>query len=89
MPATETKIESVHQATSLPLSVFSPLADIRNDPDFRDANGVRILMLGNPAFAVVVKAIYDSLRSLKDGATLEDLDNLMAPPDLLRSVNRT
>lgn len=83
------QIEAVHQATSLPLCVLSPPADIRNDPAFLDDNGVRILMLGNPTFAVAVKAIYDSLKHLKDGATLEDLDNRMATPDLLRSVNRT
>ncbi len=46
-------------------------------------------MLGNPTFAVAVKAIYDSLRHLKDGGALEALDDKHAPADLLRSVNRT
>jgi len=83
------QIEAVHQATSLPLCVLSPPADIRNDSEFLDANGVRILMLGNPTFAVAIKAIHDSLKHLKDGGAPEELDNQLAPPDLLRSVNRT
>ena len=68
---------------------MSPPADIRNDNEFLAANGVKILMLGNPTFAIAVKAIHDSLRHLKDGALLEDLSPDQAPPDLLRLVNRT
>ena len=89
MPATETKLESVHQVTSLPLSVFSPPADIRNDPDFLDANGVRILMSGNPAFAVAVKAIYDCFQHIKDGSPIDELSDKEASPELLRKINRT
>ncbi|CAI8046929.1 Oxaloacetate decarboxylase [Geodia barretti] len=56
---------------------------------FLDANGVRILMLGNPTYAVAVKAIYDSLSHLKDGGAMEDLSDRLASPGLLRQVNRT
>ncbi|MFQ6029186.1 MAG: isocitrate lyase/phosphoenolpyruvate mutase family protein, partial [Dehalococcoidia bacterium] len=83
------QIEAAHQATALPLCVLSPPADARNDPAFLAANGVRILMLGNPTFAVAVKAIHDSLQHLKEGGALEDLGDRQAPPDLLRQVNRT
>jgi hypothetical protein len=38
---------------------------------------------------VTVKAIYDSLKHLKEGGVLEDLREWQAPPDLLRLVNRT
>jgi oxaloacetate decarboxylase len=83
------QLEAVHQVTSLPLCVLSPPAEVRNDPAFLAANGVRILMLGNPTFAVAVRAIYDSLKHLKEGGALEDLREWQAPPDLLREVNRT
>ena len=83
------QLEAAHQATTLPLCVLSPPAEVRNDPAFLAANGVRILMLGNPTFAVAVKAIHDSLKHLKDGGSLEDLAEEQAPPGLLRSVNRT
>ena len=71
------------------MALLSPPADARNDPAFLAANGVRILMLGNPTFAVAVKAIHDSLKHLKDGGSLEDLADRQAAPDLLRRVNRS
>ena len=83
------QIEAVHEVTDLPLCVLSPPADARNDQAFLDAHGVRILMLGNPTYAVAVKAIHDSLRHLRDGGALEELADLQAPPELLRQVNRT
>jgi hypothetical protein len=46
-------------------------------------------MLGNPTYAVAVKAIYGALQRLKEGTALEDLMELQAPPELLRAVNRT
>lgn len=82
-------IEAVHRATPLPLCVLNPPLDARNAPDFLSANGVRVLMLGNPTFAIAVKAIHDSLKHLKDGGTLEELRDQQASPELLRAVNRT
>ena len=83
------QIEAAHRTTFLPLCILNPPIGARNDAAFLAANGVRILMLGNPTFAVAVKSIYDSLKHLKDGGAMEDLAEKQAPPDLLRSVNRT
>lgn len=83
------QLQAVHQVTSLPICVLSPPADARTDLAFLAANGVRILMLGNPTFSIAVKAIYDSLKHLKDGNSLEDLAERQASPALLRAVNRT
>jgi carboxyvinyl-carboxyphosphonate phosphorylmutase len=82
-------IEAVHEVTPLPLCVLSPPPDARDDSEFLAAKGVRILMLGNPTFAVAVKAIHDSLKFLQDGGKQEDLADRMAAPELLRAVNRT
>ncbi len=82
------QIEAARQATPLPLCVLNPPADARNDQGFLDAN-MRILMLGNPTYAVAVRAIYDSLSHLREGGALESLADRQAPPDLLRRVNRT
>jgi len=46
-------------------------------------------MLGNPTYAIAVKAIHDALKRLQEGTVLEDLKELQAPPELLRAVNRT
>jgi carboxyvinyl-carboxyphosphonate phosphorylmutase len=86
---TREQLEAVHESTGLPLSVLSPPADIRDDGAFLAANGVKILMLGNPAFGMAVQAIYDCLKHLKDGGALEELSAQQASADLLRSVNRT
>lgn len=83
------QIEAAHGATSLPITILNPPLDTRNDPVFLAANGVRILMLGNPTFAVAVKAIHDSLKHLKEGGAMEDLAESQATPELLRTVNRT
>jgi 2-methylisocitrate lyase-like PEP mutase family enzyme len=69
--------------------VLSPPEDLRNDVAFLAANGVKILMLGNPAFGVAVKAVYDCLKHLKDGGAIEDMTDKQASATLLRSVNRT
>jgi carboxyvinyl-carboxyphosphonate phosphorylmutase len=86
---TRRQLEAVHQATSLPLTVLSPPADMINDRAYLAANGIRILMQGNPAFAVAVKAVYDCLKHLKEGGSLEELAGRQASSDLLRAVNRT
>jgi len=81
--------EAVHQATPLPLCVLNPPPDVRNDPGFLAANGLRVLMLGNPIFAVAIKAIHDGLKHLKEGGALEELHDRQASQDILRAVNRT
>jgi carboxyvinyl-carboxyphosphonate phosphorylmutase len=86
---TRTQLAAVHQATSLPLTVLSPPPDVMHDRAFLAAHGVRVLMLGNPAFAVAVKAIYDCFKHVKDGGGVEDLADQQASADLLRAVNRT
>ena len=85
------QLQAVHQATSLPLCVLSPPDDARNDQAFLDSN-MSILMLGNPTFAVAVKAIHDSLKHLKDGGALEDLArpvNRPRPTSCAKSTART
>ena len=83
------QIEAAHGATSLPITILNPPLNTRKDPVFLAANGIRVLMLGNPTFAVAVKAIHDSLKHLKEGGAMEDLAESQATPELLRTVNRT
>ena len=87
-PARE-QIAAVHEATSLPLCILSPPRETRQDQAFLDSHGVKILMLGNPVYNIVVQTIYDTLQHLWDGAPLEDIAAWMARPQLLRALNRT
>ena len=86
---TRAQLEAVHQATTLPLTVLSPPPDLMHDRAFLAAHGVKVLMLGNPAFAMAVKAIYECFKHLKDGGALEALAGQQASAELLRAVNRT
>ena len=83
------QIEAAHAATSLPITILNPPIEVRNDSAFLAANGVRLLMLGNPTFAVAVKAIYDSYKHLQDGGAMEALSDSQASRELLLAVNRT
>ena len=86
---TREQLEAIHQATPLPLTVLNPPDDMRNDPAFMAANGVSIVMAGNPAFGMAVKAVYDCFKHLKDGGDVAELASSEASPALLREVNRT
>ena len=83
------QIEAAHAATSLPITILNPPIEARNDSAFLAANGVCLLMLGNPTFAVAVKAIYDSYKHLQEGGAMEALSDSQASRELLLAVNRT
>ena len=89
VPGGRDDIEAVHRTTPLPLCVLSPPPDARDDAAFLAANNVRIVMLGQPAYAAAVRAVHDVLAHLKDGGSLEALSDRLAPPDLLAQVIRT
>ena len=86
---TRVQLEAVHQATPLPLTVLSPPDDMMKDMAFLAANGVRILMAGNPSFGMAVQAVYDCFKHLKEGGAVEDFASREASSELLRQVNRT
>ena len=86
---TKEQLEAVHRITDLPLTVLSPPDNMMDDMDYLAANGVSILMAGNPAFGMAVQAIYDSFKHLKDGGSVDDLAPREANAELLRQVNRT
>ena len=89
VPGGRDDIEAVHRAIPLPLCVLSPPPDARDDAAFLAANNVRIVMLGNPAYAAAVRAVHDVLAHLRDGGSLEALGDRLAPADLLAQVIRT
>ena len=79
VPRGRADIAAVHWAASLPLCVLNPPPEARNDVTFLAANGVRILMLGNPTYAIAVKAIYDALKGLKEGTALKESQGVTSP----------
>jgi carboxyvinyl-carboxyphosphonate phosphorylmutase len=99
VPVTLADIEAVNLATSLPILVTTspPIVglsgEFASDSQTLLANGVRSVFLGvglgQPPFAMAVKAIYDALKYLKDGGAAEDLRDRQASPELMREVTQT
>ena len=91
---TRADVEAAHRATSLPIIVTTspPNLSLKDSP-FLLAHGVKVIYLGvglgQPPFAMAVKAIYDAMKHLKDGGAAEDLKDRQASPELMRQVIRT
>mgnify|MGYP001211374043 CR=1 FL=1 len=83
------QLKAVNEATYLPLTVLSPPPEEGSNLGFLAANGVRILMAGNPAYAMAFKSIYDCFAHKKNGETIGQLSQFEASPDLLNMVNQT
>ena len=76
------EIEALHQASTLPLLLGDTPPPIR-DREFLAANGVRMALQGHHPFYASVKAVYDTLKHLKDGGVPEDLKDNVATGEIL------
>ena len=59
------------------------------DPEFLAANGVRIALQGHQPFRAAVKAVYDTLRDLREGVQPGELASRLAPAELMGRVTRS
>ena len=82
---TREQVETVSQATDLPLLLGSTPSSI-NDLDYLGANGVRIALAGHLPFMASVKAVYDTLKHLREGGSPEDLTGVTATEDMMAVV---
>jgi len=84
---TREEIEAVHSAVKLPLMLGGAGGDLV-DRDFLAANGVRIALQGHLSFQASVKAVYDTLKALRDGVSPADLTSSLASAELMGQVTR-
>ena len=84
---TREEIEAVHSEVKLPLMLGGAGGDLA-DRDFLAANGVRIALQGHLSFQASVKAVYDTLKALRDGVSPADLASSLASADLMGQVTR-
>lgn len=84
---TREEIEAVHRATTLPLLLGSTPAALA-DREFLAAHGVRIALQGHHPFYAAAKAVYDTLRYLREGGTAAGLKDRVASDELLRVALR-
>ena len=84
---TKAEVEAVRAEVMIPLMLGGAGGEL-SDRDFLSANGVRIALQGHLSFSASVKAIYDTLKSLRDGVAPGDLTDTLATPGMMGKVTR-
>jgi len=76
------EVEAMHRVTRLPLMLGGAPPALA-DRTFLAANGVRIALQGHHPFYAAAKAVYDTLKYLREGGAPADLKDRVASEDLL------
>ena len=84
---TKAEVEAVRAEVKIPLMLGGAGGEL-SDRDFLSANGVRIALQGHLSFSASVKAIHDTLKSLRDGVAPGDLTDTLATPGMMGKVTR-
>ena len=85
--STREEIETVHAAISLPLLLGGAGGEL-DDRAFLSSNGVRIALQGHLSFQASIKAVYDTLKALREGVAPADLGPNLASAGLIAQVTR-
>jgi carboxyvinyl-carboxyphosphonate phosphorylmutase len=80
---TREQVEAMHRATKLPL-LLGGAPPALADRNFLARNGVRIALQGHHPFYAAAKAVYDTLKYLRDGGAPSGLKDRVASEELLR-----
>jgi carboxyvinyl-carboxyphosphonate phosphorylmutase len=80
---TREQVEAMHRATKLPL-LLGGAPPALADRNFLASNGVRIALQGHQPFYAAAKAVYDTLKYLRDGGAPSGLKDRVASEELLR-----
>src|SRR5215510_1993098 len=80
--STREEVEAMHRATRLPL-LLGGATPALSDRNFLASNGVRIALQGHHPFYASIKAVYDTLKYLRDGGAPAGLKDQVASEELL------
>lgn len=83
---TRAELDAISAATKLPLILGGVSGDL-TDRDYLASRRVRIALQGHQPFAAGVKAVYDTLKALRDGTAPSKLQGV-ASADLMKKVTR-
>lgn len=83
---TRAELDAISAATRLPL-ILGGLSEELTDLPYLGARRVRIALQGHQPFAAGVKAVYDTLKALRDGVPPAKLQGV-ASPELMKRVTR-
>ena len=83
---TRAQLESISEAIDAPIMLGGSGGELK-DPDYLAAHGVRISLQGHQPFMAAVQAMYDCLRSLREGKKPGELEGV-ASPALMSQLTR-
>ncbi len=81
------ELQAIREVTSLPILLGGAPPSLGRPSDLA-ANGVRIALQGHMPFQAAVRAVYETLKHLKDGGSPADLGDRTAPPDMMAQFTR-
>ena len=84
---TREEIQAVRAEVDIPLMLGGADGEL-TDRQFLSTNGVRIALQGHLPFQAAVKAVHDTLKSLRDGTSPSDLGSNLASAELMSRVTR-
>ena len=84
---TKAEVEGVSNALSIPLMLGGTSGELA-DKDYLGSVGVKIALQGHLPFAASVKAVYDTLKALRDGVPPADLRPQLATSEQMDQFTR-
>ena len=84
---TKEEIQAVHAEVGIPLLLGGAGGEL-SDRQFLADNGVRIALQGHLPFAAAIKAVYDTLKALREGTSPGELAPQLASAELMAQVTR-
>ncbi len=84
---TRDEVAAVASELSVPLLLGGTTGELQ-DKEWLGANGVRVALQGHLPFSAAVKAVYDTLKALRDGVAPADLRDSLATDEQMGQFTR-
>ena len=84
---TKDEVQAVRAETTLPLILGGAGGEL-SDLDILGYTGVRVALQGHLSIQASIKAVYDTMKALKDGVAPADLRDNLASSELIEQVTR-
>ena len=85
--STRDEVSAVAAEVSVPLLLGGTTGELQ-DKEWLGANGVRVALQGHLPFSAAVKAVYDTLKALRDGVPPADLRDSLATDEQMAQFTR-
>ncbi len=85
--STRDEVAAVAAEVSVPLLLGGTTGELQ-DKEWLGANGVRVALQGHLPFSAAVKAVYDTLKALRDGVAPADLRDSLASDEQMAQFTR-